>query len=85
MWGINPDDLQGKFRRFFHTEVREILADYLGEVQAFDAAVGVLLEELKNAGEYDNTLIAASGTTMVPPDFRTANAISTILGLKCLW
>ena len=70
LWGINPDDLQGKLPPFLPdvAEVREDLADYLGEVQAFDAAVGVLLEELKNAGEYDNTLIAASGDHG-PPGF----------------
>ena len=32
-------------------------ADYLGEVQAFDAAVGVLLAELESMGELDNTIV----------------------------
>ncbi len=41
--------------------VREDFADYLGESQAFDAGLGILIEELKKAGEYENTIIAISG------------------------
>lgn len=70
LWGIDPDDLEGKMPPFLPDvpTVREDLADYLGEVQAFDAALGVLIEELKAAGEYDNTLIAVSGDHG-PPGF----------------
>ncbi len=63
LWGIDPDWLQGKLPPFLPDvpTIREDIADYLGEVQAFDAALGVLLEELKQAGLDDNTLIAISG------------------------
>ncbi len=63
LWGIEPDSLKGKLPPFLPdvSTVREDIADYLGEVQAFDAALGVLLEELTQAGLYDNTLIAVSG------------------------
>jgi N-sulfoglucosamine sulfohydrolase len=63
LWGIDPDTLAGKLPPFLPdvATVREDVADYLGEVQAFDAALGVLLEELSTAGLYDNTLIAVSG------------------------
>ena len=46
--------------------VREDVADYLGEVQAFDAAVGVLLDELEKTGELENTLIFMSGDHGIP-------------------
>lgn len=70
LWNINPDDLQGKMPAFMPDvpEVREDLADYFGEIAAFDASLGVLLEELKNAGELDNTLIVISGDHG-PPGF----------------
>jgi hypothetical protein len=48
--------------------VREDFADYLGEVAAFDAQLGVLLDELKKSGQYDNTLIVVSGDHG-PPGF----------------
>ena len=41
--------------------VREDLADYLGEIAAFDAGLGILIDELKKRGEYENTLIVVSG------------------------
>ena len=70
LWGINPDDLRGKMPPFLPDvpEVREDLADYFGEIQAFDAALGVLLDELKESGQYDNTLIVVSGDHG-PPGF----------------
>ena len=63
LWGIDPDALQGKMPPFLADvpEVREDLADYFGEAQALDAAIGVLLQELKATGELDNTLIVISG------------------------
>ena len=38
-WGIDPDDLKGKMPAFLPDvhEVRQDLADYLGEIAAFDA------------------------------------------------
>lgn len=68
LWGLNPDDLKGKLPSFLpdvHV-VREDFADYLGEVMAFDAALGVLMEELDRIGELDNTLIAVSGDHGIP-------------------
>ncbi len=63
LWGIDPDKLQGKLPPFLPDvpTIREDITDYLGEAQAFDAALGVLIEELTTAGLYDNTLIAISG------------------------
>ena len=63
LWGIDPDSLKGKLPPFLPDvpEVRQDFADYLGEAQAFDAALGVLVEELKNAGQFENTLIVVSG------------------------
>lgn len=68
LWGIDPDDLKGKMPPFLPDvpEVREDLADYFGEVQAFDAALGVLLERLEEIGELDNTLIVVSGDHGAP-------------------
>lgn len=68
LWGLNPDDLKGKMPSFLpdvHV-VREDFADYLGEAMAFDAALGVLMEELDRIGELDNTLIAVSGDHGIP-------------------
>lgn len=63
LWGIEPDRLKGKMPPFIPDvhAVREDLSDYLGEVQAFDMAIGAIIEELKRTGEYENTLIAISG------------------------
>jgi uncharacterized sulfatase len=46
--------------------IREDFADYLGEAMAFDAALGVLIEELKQRGKLDNTLIVVSGDHGAP-------------------
>ena len=68
LWGLNPDDLRGKLPKFLPDvpEVREDFADYLGEVQAWDAGVGVILELLAAAGELDNTVIVISGDHGAP-------------------
>jgi len=60
--------LQGKMPPFLADvpEIREDLADYFGEVQAFDAALGVLLARLEEAGELDNTLVVVSGDHGAP-------------------
>ena len=70
LWGIEPDSLQGRLPPFLPDvpTVREDLADYLGEVAAFDAALGVLLDELEQAGQLDNTLVVISGDHG-PPGF----------------
>ena len=68
LWGLNPDDLKGKLPKFLpdHEVVRQDVCDYLGEVQAFDAALGVLFEELQRIGAADNTLIVVSGDHGMP-------------------
>lgn len=68
LWGIEPDRLRGKLPAFLPDvpEVREDVADYLGEVQAWDAGVGVLLAELERAGELNNTLLVISGDHGMP-------------------
>jgi uncharacterized sulfatase len=68
LWGIEPDALHGKLPPFLPDvpEVREDIADYLGEVQAFDAYIGLLLKRLEETGELDNTLIVISGDHGMP-------------------
>lgn len=68
LWGIDPDELKGKMPPFLPDvpEVRQDLADYFGEVAAWDAGIGVLLEELEKTGERDNTIIAVSGDHGAP-------------------
>jgi len=68
LWGIEPDRLKGKLPKFLPDvpEVREDLADYLGEAQAFDAALGVLLKKLEASGELENTLVVVSGDHGAP-------------------
>ena len=47
-------------------EVRDDIADYLGECQAWDAGVGVLIAELERRGELDNTIFVVSGDHGMP-------------------
>ena len=68
LWGIDPDALKGKLPPFLPDVpvVREDLADYFGEVQAFDAALGLLLAKLEAIGELDNTIVVVSGDHGAP-------------------
>lgn len=68
LWGLNPDDLKGKLPPFLpdNPVVRQDFCDYLGEVQAFDRGVGVLLAELERIGELDRTLVVVSGDHGAP-------------------
>lgn len=68
LWGLDPELLKGKLPPFLPDVpiVREDFADYLGEVQAFDAALGVLIEELEGTGELENTIIIVSGDHGIP-------------------
>ena len=68
IWGINPDDLKGILPACLPDEaaIREDFADYLGEVQAFDQGLGVLLDILERRGELDNTIIVVSGDHGIP-------------------
>ncbi len=68
IWGTDPKSLEGKMPPFLPDvpAVREDLNDYLGEAMGFDMAIGVLVEELKRIGEYENTVIAISGDHGAP-------------------
>ena len=68
LWGIEPDDLKGRLPAFLPDvhDVREDAADYLGECQAVDKGLGAILEELRAAGELDNTLLVVSGDHGIP-------------------
>lgn len=68
LWGIDPDSLKGKLPEFLPDvhEVRQDFTDYMGEIQAFDAGLGVLLKKLEETGELDNTLIVVSGDHGAP-------------------
>ena len=68
LWGIEPDLLKGKMPKFLPDvpEVREDVADYLGECEAVDAYVGVLLKRLEETGEAGRTLVVLSGDHGMP-------------------
>jgi N-sulfoglucosamine sulfohydrolase len=68
LWGIDPNILKGKMPAFLPDvpEVRQDMADYFGEIQAFDTALGMLLKRLETMGELDNTLVVVSGDHGAP-------------------
>ena len=68
LWGIDPDSLKGKLPPFLPDvpTVREDMADYLGEIQALDASIGVLLDELRETGDLKNTVVVISGDHGMP-------------------
>ena len=68
LWGIDPDALKGKMPPYLPDvpEVREDLADYFGEIAAWDHAIGLLIDAVEKAGEIDNTLIVISGDHGAP-------------------
>lgn len=68
LWGLDPDMLKGRLPAFLPDvhDVREDVADYLGECLAVDHCIGMLFEELEAMGELDNTLVAASGDHGIP-------------------
>ena len=60
---MEPDELSGVLPSFLpdvHT-VREDVCDYLGECQAVDGGLGVLLAELEARGELENCMVVVSG------------------------
>ena len=67
-WGIDPESLAGKLPKWLPDVpvVREDVADYLGQVQAVDAGLGVLLNELETRGQLADTLIIVSGDHGMP-------------------
>jgi arylsulfatase A-like enzyme len=68
LWGIDPEQFRGRIPAHLPdvATVREDFADYFGEIQAFDAAVGMLLSELESRGELGKTLIVISGDHGMP-------------------
>jgi uncharacterized sulfatase len=70
LWGLDPDKLEGKLPAFLPDvpDVREDVADYLGEAMGFDTALGLLIKRLEEIGELDNTIIVVSGDHG-PPGF----------------
>ena len=68
LWGLDPESLKGKLPPFLPDvpEVREDLADYFGEVMAFDHALGLLISKLESIGELDNTVVVVSGDHGAP-------------------
>ena len=68
LWGLEPDDLKGKMPPFLPDvpEVRQDLADYFGEIAAWDAGIGAIIAELDKTGERENTLIVISGDHGAP-------------------
>ena len=68
LWGLDPDDLKGRLPDFLPDvhDVREDVADYLGECLAVDAGLGVILQRLEELGQLDNTLIVVSGDHGIP-------------------
>jgi len=68
LWGLNPDDLKGKMPPVLPDVplIREDMADYLGEVMAFDAACGELIKMVEDMGELDNTIVVISGDHGIP-------------------
>ena len=67
-WGIEPDDLQGRLPKFLPdvAAVRQDFADYLGEAMAFDAAVGVILNMLRESQQLPHTAVFISGDHGAP-------------------
>jgi len=68
LWDVEPDDLQDHLPDFLPDvhDVREDVADYLGECLAVDAGLGVILARLEAIGELDNTLVVVSGDHGIP-------------------
>jgi N-sulfoglucosamine sulfohydrolase len=68
LWGIEPEALEGRMPEFMPDvpEVREDVADYLGECQAVDAYLGALLKKVEDAGELENTVVVVTGDHGMP-------------------
>src|SRR6185369_9058337 len=68
LWNIDPDSLKGRMPAYLPDvpEVREDVADYLGECQAYDAYVGVLFKKLQDSGELDRTVVVIAGDHGMP-------------------
>ena len=89
-WGIDPDALKGKMPPPLPDvpEVREDAADYLGECQAVDACVGVLMKRLEESGELERTVVVISGDHGYPgvPDGKcNLYSMGTSVALAIRW
>jgi N-sulfoglucosamine sulfohydrolase len=85
LWNISPDAMKGKLPKFLPDvdAVREDIGSYLGEIQAFDACVGVLLKRLEDAGELENTVVVVSGDHG-PPGFPGGKCNLTTFGTSVM-
>ena len=68
LWGLDPEELKGKMPSFLpdNKTIRQDMADYLGEAMAFDAALGVIVDELAQRGLLENTILVVSGDHGAP-------------------
>jgi arylsulfatase A-like enzyme len=68
LWGFDPEALKGRLPKFMPDvpEVRADVTDYMGEIQAWDAGIGVIIERLRASGELDNTILVISGDHGMP-------------------
>ena len=68
LWNIDPDRLKGLLPKFLPDvdDIRRDFSDYLGEIQALDAMLGVMLTELEAKGQLDNTIVILSGDHGIP-------------------
>jgi arylsulfatase A-like enzyme len=68
LWNIEPDCVKGKLPAFMPDvpEVRADYTDYMGEIQAWDAAIDVILKQVEKIGELGNTLVVISGDHGMP-------------------
>ena len=68
LWNIDPDRFKGRIPPHLPDvpATREDFSDYFGEIQAFDAAIGILLNRLESSGQIDNTLVVISGDHGMP-------------------
>ena len=68
LWNIDPDGLKGLIPKFLPDvdDIRRDFSDYLGEIEALDAMLGVMLTELEASGQLDNTIIVLSGDHGIP-------------------
>ena len=63
LWNIDPEQLRRRLPYGLPDapDVREDVADYLGEIQALDLMLGIFLEELTTSGRLDDTLLVVTG------------------------
>ncbi len=68
LWDIQPNRLKGLIPKFLPDvdDIRRDFSDYLGEIEALDAMLGVMLTELESSGQLDNTIIILSGDHGIP-------------------